>query len=104
MWDKLSKVNNINTNIRSINEYFANISDQETERLFIRMKDIFYFYGFTGEYLRDILEEGKMPENYPDKKLPELEGVTNAVLFRLKYRRAEPYSVKGVEKSQRSEI
>lgn len=78
-------VDSINTNIQIITECFEIIENHQIEKIFKKLEDIFFFYGFEKEEIMQILKKGAI--NYSDKyKLAELYGVTNALLFQLRYK------------------
>lgn len=88
MWDVRLKIKNtVDINIGSINAYLQHLSKEEKDELFVKMKDILIFYGITPKAFIDILKAGKVPDSFPLKRLSDLEGITNAMLFKLKYKR-----------------
>lgn len=64
----------------------AKLTSYEISQMFKDLKDIFYFYGFTEEDIKDFLNYSGSYTEFSDEKLLEIEGVTNATLFHLKYK------------------
>lgn len=75
----------INMNIKIINDCFDMLETRQIEKLFKKMRDIIFFYGFQEEEIMYILKKGAM-NNSDDYKLAELHGITNAFIFQLKYK------------------
>lgn len=84
--DKIKAVYNVRKNLDQIFDYFKDLSDEEIFALYSELKEIFLFYGFQyqkSNFLLKYLISDKAIEEDPN--LSELEGLTNAILFYLKY-------------------
>lgn len=81
----------IASNIKEINEFLLEMPAKDINQFMKNLNDIFFFYGFTEDIFRELIKEGKVPFSYPDKNLKELSGLTNAVLFQLKYKKGNGY-------------
>lgn len=75
----------INKNIQLINEYLSKITYEQEEKLFKDLQDIFFFYGIKEFQVRQILKTGSVSNN-AILALTEVYGITNALLFQLKYK------------------
>ena len=64
----------------------SHITSFEVSALFKKLQDILYFYGFNKQEIMDLLDYQGNFDEFSDEKLLEMEGVTNAILFHLKYK------------------
>lgn len=78
------RVEIINENISTVNEYLKALTNTEVNDLMKRMEDILFFYGFTKEFILSILRNGKIDKTFSN--LSDLEGVINAMIFQLRYK------------------
>lgn len=80
-------IDSIKKNIRTIRQYIYKLPEDEVAKLFDDLREVFLFYGFKNvdtNFLTKYFASEDIVEN--EKNLPELESVTNSILFRLKYR------------------
>lgn len=73
-------------NIRLIKAHKEKLISYEISQLFKDLKDVLYFYGFEKKDILKLLDYSGDFEEYSDAELLEMEGVTNAVLFHIKYK------------------
>jgi hypothetical protein len=62
------------------------VTPYEISKLFKDLNDVLYFYGFKKNDILGLLDYSGNYEEYSDEELLEIEGVTNAILFNLKYK------------------
>lgn len=82
--DRKKDVSIVNENIQNINAYFDIMPASEIKNLFMRMEEIIEFYGFKKNIIMLYIKNGGIDEEF--ENVSELEGVTNAILFNLKYK------------------
>lgn len=77
----------VQQNVKEIKEYIKDIPDDKIDALFEELKDILYFYGFKRSQVEKYFEYPQWNYNeFPDNKLLKFEGITNAILYNLKYK------------------
>ena len=70
----------------TIQQNLEELTFLDKKKLFQKLKDTFYVYGFKVEEVKDFLDGTADIENYSTRRLSDLEGVANAILFELKYK------------------
>jgi hypothetical protein len=68
-----------------INDYFNDLTKEQINALFKKSEEIIFFYGFKKDELLNIIKKGAIHDSRL-YKLTDLYGVTNAILFQLKYK------------------
>ena len=76
----------IQLNISLVRRYMSGLTSFEKSELFKELDDIFYFYNFSKEDVLGFINHSGTFAEYDDDQLLEIEGVTNAMLFQLKYK------------------
>lgn len=77
----------IESNVEEINRFIAGYSTEDLNRLLADIEHVLKFYNVNKRDIEKLLNFGKdVLKNYSNKSLHELEGVTNAMLFKLKYK------------------
>lgn len=74
----------VNRNIKLIDDYFRSMTSTEINELLARLEEIISFYGFRTQTVLSIIDNKGVNENF--QHLCELEGITNVILFNLKYK------------------
>ena len=64
----------------------SGLTSFEKSELLKELNDIFYFYGFSKKDVLGFINTSGTFANCSDEELLEIEGVTNAMLFQLKYK------------------
>lgn len=86
--DNEKYVINIKSNIREIKNYFEHLTDEEISEVYQDLKDVFLFYGYknaaNGFLMKYFISDTAVSPR--DENLSELEGITNSILFHLKYK------------------
>lgn len=70
-----------------INKLLEKLTVFEKQQLFQRMQDIFYLYHYSPEDVKNFLRSSGELHDLSGHQLLNLEGVVNALLFQLKYKR-----------------
>jgi hypothetical protein len=73
-------------NIRSIKSKMEDLGYFQVFKLYKELKDILYLYGFEKQDVEQLLKYSGTYEEYNDEQLLEMQGVTNAILFHLRYK------------------
>lgn len=73
-------------NIRQIKVHMEKLTSYEISNMFKDLKEVLQLYGFKKEDVLKLIDYSGTYEEYSDEELLEIEGVTNAVLFNLKYK------------------
>jgi DNA-binding protein Fis len=76
----------VRLNIKSIRSYIKDLNYFQVSNLYQEVKDILYLYGFEKKDVQQLLKYSGTYEEYDDEQLLEMQGVTNAILFHLKYK------------------
>lgn len=75
----------INKNLLLIKEYLNDLTADEIDQLFNNLDDIFFFYGIKRNEIIHNIKAGAINDT-TTSGLSELYGVTNAIIFQLKYK------------------
>lgn len=73
-------------NINFINRCLKELSEPEQHRLYKKLDDVFYFYGMNKEQVLMLLKIENIDVLDFNGNYAEIEGVTNAMIFHLKYK------------------
>ena len=73
-------------NIKTIRSHIEKLHSYETSKLYKELADILFFYGFKKEDAQRLINYDGDYEEFTDEELLEMEGVSNAILFHLKYK------------------
>ena len=73
-------------NLRFIRRYFQDLSPHDIKILYDKLKEIMSFYGFQKKDIQKMIEYNGTYEEFSNEELLEMEGMTNALLFHLKYK------------------
>lgn len=79
-------LNCLQLNLRLIRAYIKDLSPQDTSLLYEKLKEIMFFYGFRRTDIQKMIDYKGTYEEFSREELLEMEGMTNALLFHLKYK------------------